>query len=123
MKFEVTGLVARSSTRVVVNPNRATKKNPSWTVLGFEEFDSLPSVGDRLVAVQPDEDGDWVSTARVAEIDITHSLVYADVDWTGFSLEGSCAGSNRGSHFKATVPRVRTSSPSHFSSSFVPIAA
>lgn len=123
MKLEVSGLLSRSAKRVVINPNRATKKSPSWTVLGFEEFDVLPSVGDRLVAVQPDDDGDWLSTARVTEVDADNQLVYADVDWGSFALEGTAPRTNYGSQYTTSTVRSATSSPVHYASSFEPLAA
>ncbi len=79
--------------RVTVNPNRVTRKNPAWTVVGMEELDRPLSVGDKVIADQPDDEGGYVSTAVVEEINEEYSLVYLSVDWAGFHVEAAAPAS------------------------------
>lgn len=123
MRFRLTDMNSGLLPRVVVNPNRATRKHPSWTVLGFEELDFTPGVGDRILAVQPDDDGDWTSSAVITEVDLVNQLAYADVDWDSFGPEISARFANEPSHYAVRRSAIPRSAPVHFDTLFTPQAA
>jgi len=75
----------RSTKRVIVNPNRATRLNSNWTVVGFEELDHALELGERVIAVQPESSGNLFSTARVEKVDAENALVYLSVAWDAFA--------------------------------------
>lgn len=96
----------RSMKRVTVNPNRVSRKNPAWTVVGFEEVGEQLTVGERVVAVQPDPDGNFVTTAQVERLDADNHLAFLSVDWASFAVE-----SPRYEHSVARAGRVRFFTP------------
>lgn len=85
MKRRVTSHVSSSVKRVPINPNRATRRNPNWTVVGFEEVGIVPRLGETFIAVQSYDDGDLLSSGVVTQIDETNRLIFAEVDWASFS--------------------------------------
>jgi hypothetical protein len=71
--------------RVVVDPNSFSLRDPSLSVVSLDAFDKLPSVGDSVLAVQPDDDGlEGSARGTVHSIDEAHGLVYVSVDWSTF---------------------------------------
>jgi hypothetical protein len=85
MKQTLTMGPVRSLVRVTVNPNRSTRRDAGWTVVGLEEVPSTLAIGQRVIAVQPDDEGDFVSTAVVEDINVEHRLAYLRVNWDGFA--------------------------------------
>jgi len=102
--------------RVVVNPNRATPKNASWTMLALAELNAPLRLGQIFIAVQPEEgdEPDFISTGRVEEIDYQYGIVYASVDWDGFADEVTTnvnrslsSGNHVGRRFGGAVSRTQ----------------
>ncbi|WP_248240281.1 hypothetical protein [Microbacterium kunmingense] len=89
--------VSSSIKRVPVNPNRVSRRNPSWAVVGFEEVSEVPHVGELVTAMQPDDDGDFLSTGRVEHVDYGNRLIFLSVDWDGFSTHASVQPRTSGS--------------------------
>ncbi|MFL0241550.1 hypothetical protein ACJH6H_18505 [Mycobacterium sp. SMC-21] len=74
--------------RVEVNPNayHGDNWNPEMYVARFRDASAIPSVGDVVTVIQPDDDpsADFVSTAVVADVDRARHLITLCVDWKGF---------------------------------------
>lgn len=71
--------------RVVIDPNRVSRRNPEWAIVGLEELEQRLSVGESVLVVQPDEDGsNFISSAVVADVNDEFGLFYLSVDWQGF---------------------------------------
>jgi hypothetical protein len=56
-------------------------------VVSLDAFDRLPSVGDSVLAVQPEDDGtEGSARGTVAGMDNVYGLVYVAVDWSTFKV-------------------------------------
>ncbi|KHK98546.1 hypothetical protein LK09_06105 [Microbacterium mangrovi] len=91
-----------------------TRRNPAWTVVGLEELSGRPTIGEHVIAVQPDsDDGDFVSNGRVEAIDDEHQLVYLSIAWGAFVVAPPIDRMvTKGSRFRSfSMPTSRGSSP------------
>ncbi|OZD09229.1 hypothetical protein CH275_03120 [Rhodococcus sp. 06-235-1A] len=86
---EITPDLSAKTARIEVDPNQFAGPDSALTVVRRSQFSRTPFVGEFVVAVQTDEDdGDFVGSAIVTEVDDNFDLVYLLVDWKGFSHEG-----------------------------------
>jgi len=75
----------RAPTRIIVDPNGASRRDPQLTIVDFRDADRVPVPGETVLAHQPDEDGsDFVGSAEVTDVDHSVGLIYLRVDWSSF---------------------------------------
>lgn len=80
-------LTMHGLTRVTVDPNSASRRDPDLVVMDITDADGPIKTGDFVVAVQPDDDAecDFVGSAVVSHVDDEHGLIYLHVDWSSFA--------------------------------------
>lgn len=67
--------------RIEVDPNSFSRKNPTWSVADLPE--RAPAIGDRVRAVQPDDDGMVLAhLATVVDVSTEYGLLYLEVGWS-----------------------------------------
>ncbi|MFW0796567.1 hypothetical protein AAFP30_22375 [Gordonia sp. CPCC 205515] len=97
--------------RVEVDPNQAHGDGRVYLALvGDFNGHRDPSVGETVIAVQPEpgDEPDYVSTAQVVDIDRDRGLIMLAVDWQGFHDEVLAigGGSSRGSDSSVYSPQL-----------------
>jgi hypothetical protein len=76
------------TTRIVVDPNRESRRHPGFSFARLEAVDPRPRLDERVLAVQPYEgEPDVVGDAVVRMIDDERGLIYLEVDWESFRDE------------------------------------
>lgn len=77
--------------RITVDPNSFARVDPRLSVVPLDT-DNLPDPGERVWAVQPDDDdlGDGlegVAPGLVRAIDYRYGLIYIEVNWADFVIQ------------------------------------
>lgn len=73
--------------RFVIDPNQRSRMHPEWVPADIRA-DQDVSVGDRVVAVQPEPgEPNYIGDAWVKRVDRSFGLVYLQPDWDSFHDE------------------------------------
>jgi hypothetical protein len=73
--------------RIEVNPNAVHDTDPAVYIARVGDALRIPRRGDVVTVIQPEDDpseADYVSTARVTDVDKMRGLITLVVDWQGF---------------------------------------
>ena len=74
--------------KIIVDPNSVAHKHPMLSVAIFEDAQSIPETGDKIIVSQPyDDEPDYIGDGVVHSVDHQHGLIYIDVDWKSFREE------------------------------------